>query len=377
MPPWPADPEYRHFLNEYCLSKEEEKTLVDWLKSSCYDTTLSSGQENIKSLNVAPDFTVKMRETIQLPGDGKDRFFLVKIPFEMEEDRIIKAVEFVPGNRKAVHHVNGHLVNTNEDCNTYINSGPTYILSDTSAENGSIKTFGLQCKDGTYPMLTQSFVNYLPGVMPAILPDGIGGFHVEQKGVVLLRDIHYGPVYKDTSDQSTIRFYYSKTDSVRTTREIQMGTLGITDINPPLVIPANAEGRFTTEYTVPIELSLLTINPHMHRLGKSFLAYVKRSKDTIPLIRIPKWDFNWQFFYTFDKPLKLLPGDRIIVEASYDNTINNPNNPNHPPKEVSEQYGSMRSSDEMLQFILTVMPYKEGDENIDLSKQFHVEHKTK
>jgi hypothetical protein len=59
------------------------------------------------------------------------------------------------------------------------------------------------------------------------------------------------------------------------------------------------------------------------------------------------------------------------VEAEYDNTTSNPNNPFSPPRTISERFdrggASMRTTDEMLQFIITYMPYQEGDEKIDLN----------
>ena len=120
------------------------------------------------------------------------------------------------------------------------------------------------------------------------------------------------------------------------------------------------------------DISLLTINPHMHLLGKSFLAYaITLNNDTIPLIKIDNWNFRWQYFYTFKKMLKIPAGSEIIVEATYDNTSNNPDNPFSPPQVVSERKnlngkGSMRTSDEMLQFIINYLPYNDGDENIIL-----------
>jgi hypothetical protein len=59
-------------------------------------------------------------------------------------------------------------------------------------------------------------------------------------------------------------------------------------------------------------------------------------------------------------------GTTIFVFGTFDNTIHNPLNPNHPPKTVSERSGSMRTSDEMFQFIMTYLPYQPGDENIRL-----------
>ena len=68
---------------------------------------------------------------------------------------------------------------------------------------------------------------------------------------------------------------------------------------------------------------------------------------TIPLVKIPKWDFRWQYFYTFPKMVKIPKGSTIAVIGVYDNTTNNPNNPFSPPREVIGTNGSMRMTDEM------------------------------
>ena len=108
-------------------------------------------------------------------------------------------------------------------------------------------------------------------------------------------------------------------------------------------------------------------------LGKKFKAYaIDLHNDTIPLIKIDNWNFRWQYFYTFKNPLKITGGSEIIVEATYDNTIDNHDNPFSPPREITERKGfngkgSMRTTDEMLQFIINYLPYQEGDENINLN----------
>jgi hypothetical protein len=86
------------------------------------------------------------------------------------------------------------------------------------------------------------------------------------------------------------------------------------------------------------------------------------------MIRINKWDFRWQYFYTYKKMMYLPAGTTICAFGEFDNTTNNPLNPNHPPKLVSEKDGSMRTTDEMFQFIITYLPYQKGDENISLEK---------
>jgi hypothetical protein len=223
--------------------------------------------------------------------------------------------------------------------------------------------------DGTYPTMKTSVSNYLPGVLPYSYPEGIGGFRISKKGAVFLKDIHYGPSNEEVNDSSYFNIFFAKKPLKRPTMEVQLGTLGISAIEPPLVIPPNEVKTFKTQLTLNASISILTVNPHMHLLGKKFWAFaIEPDGDTIPLIRINKWDFRWQYFYTYRKPVVLPKGSTIYVYGTFDNTVNNPLNPNHPPKTVSEKDGSMKTTDEMFQFIITFLPYAEGDENIVLGK---------
>jgi len=51
------------------------------------------------------------------------------------------------------------------------------------------------------------------------------------------------------------------------------------------------------------------------------------------------------------------------VEGVYDNTSSNhPNNPFSPPMQIADRDGSMKTTDEMFQLIITYVPYQKGDE---------------
>jgi hypothetical protein len=104
MPPWPADPAYSHFLGERILSESDIQSIATWVENG---TPLGDPAKAPKppefassSLGV-PDLVVKMREPITLPGDNTDHFLVIKLPYEIPEDRFVRAIEFVPGNRKA------------------------------------------------------------------------------------------------------------------------------------------------------------------------------------------------------------------------------------------------------------------------------------
>jgi hypothetical protein len=371
MPPWPADYTYTHFVGEQVLSDEEIQILQDWVQAGCLPGDLTNAPNapvyQFKSFLGKPDLVLTYSDTMYLKGDHLDRFYLMKFPYQIAQDTIVKAIEFVPGNTSVVHHVNGHIIQYDDGMKKDIFSGKRVISSDSIEADKVYSELDVANDDGSYPVLTQSAVNYLPGVMPTVYPEGLSGFKLKKQGAFLFKDIHYGPTSRDTFDYSRINVFFAKKMPARLTRELQMGTLGITDIEPPLVIPPNQIKRFITKAKINKDISILTINPHMHKLGKSFWAYaLPPSGDTIPLIKIKQWDFNWQFFYTFKKMVKIPAGSTIIVEGIFDNTIHNKNNPFHPPREIAERAGSMRASDEMFQFIITLMDYQPGDENISL-----------
>jgi hypothetical protein len=373
MPPWPADATYTHFVNENVLTGTEIKLITQWVDQGCLqgDSTRTPPVPffPVGSQLGKPDLIVKLRDVYKIKGNGKDLFLLMRVPYEIPKDTFIRVIEIVPDNRKLVHHVNAQLLSYTFDKKKDVFGGNTIVNLDEFPDKlHAYKELGLANDDGvSFPMLTQSVANYLPSVVPPVYPDGIGGYRMVRKGALFLKDIHYGPSRVDTTDQTTFNIFYSRTIPKRPLQEFQMGTYGVSPTVPALVIPPDTVMTFHSDFTIPFDISILTVNPHMHLLGKSFLAYaVTVQHDTIPLIRINKWDFRWQYFYTFKSMLKIPKSATIHAEGVYDNTRHNPNNPFSPPKLVAERDGSMRTSDEMFQFIVTYLPYVNGDEQVSL-----------
>lgn len=372
MPPWPADPSYSTFLGERYLEDDEIALIRRWVDAGAPEgdpSKLPPAPEFPEgSLLGEPDLVVTMSEPLFLPGDNKERFMVVKIPYEIPRDTPIRAVEFVPGSPRLIHHMNGHIVQYDERKKDPF-EGP-YVVNREAVGSleASYDAINLLNDDGSYPYLLSSVANYLPGGRSAVIyPEGIGGWILKDRGAFLMRDIHYGPSAVDTSDQSHFNVFFMKDPPKRPTMETQLGTLGISEIVPPLIIPPNTVKTFTTSTVVQQDISLLTITPHMHLLGKTFEAWAETpAGEKIPLIRIPKWDFHWQYFYTFPKMVKIPRGSKITAVGVYDNTVDNPNNPFSPPREVIGTNNSMRSTDEMFQLIMIYLPYQEGDENISL-----------
>lgn len=375
MPPWPADPHYTEFVGQRVMSDYDIQLIEKWVEDG-----MPEGAEvkkpavpeyNAASWVGEPDVRIPVTPVF-LEANGFDKFLIVKVPFELPKDTFASLVEFVPGNNNLVHHVNGDMVKYkyHEKQNVYEGETVTNMVADSTIRL-AFEKLGLPNDDGTYPVLQKSVVNYLPGAYGQRYPEGVGGYNIPRKGAFLLNDLHYG-FTSDTAvwDSSYINIFYSKTPPKRPVQEFQMGTLGVSPVEPDLILEPDSIEHVYSKIKIPEDISILTVNPHMHLLGKSFKAYaLTPQNDTIRLISIPNWDFHWQYFYTFKKMVKIPAGSTIVAEGIYDNTRRNFNNPNNPPKVVSDKDGSMRATDEMFQFIVTYVLYEKGDEKISLEVQ--------
>jgi hypothetical protein len=378
MPPWPADQNYSHFVGERGLTEEQIQMIAAWVEAGTPrgDSTkepLAPVFENISFFG-KPDLVIKAQKPYQVKGNGTDVFLIMKFPYEIKNDTIADVIEFVPHQRKLIHHVNGHLISYDEGRAFNYFTGES-IHDDTKAQLMEVyKNMHIPYTDNkqpNFPTLTPNTVYYLPGYIPPAYPSEIGGYRLKKHGAFLLNNIHYGPSNKDLLDSSYINVFFRKDPIKRPIKETQLGTFGVSKIEPEFVIPPNEVKTFHTKATIEKPISMLSINPHMHLIGKTFWAFaLKPNGDTIPLIKIRKWNFKWQYYYTFKHPIKLDAGTTIHVYGTFDNTKENPLNPFSPPQTITQGNGveSMKTTEEMFQFIFTFVPYKEGDEKIDLER---------
>jgi hypothetical protein len=308
-----------------------------------------------------------MLDTFSVPGNNKNTYICYKIPFEINHDTFVKAVEFFPGNKSVVHHASYQILEVADDVDVF--KGPYYFMYDADTLNRvndkyDYKYLHLIGNHGELPV--ELYHNgWLPGSSLQKYPSDIG-FRLPKKGVLLIRNFHYSPTPIIQKDLSGFNIYYSSTAPSR-----KIGFAAFKPKNPKpdgkWVIEAG-DSNFKSVINIRFhnDVSLLNINPHMHRLGRYFKAYaITPNQDTIKLVEILNWDFNWQEFYRFRHMLKIPAGSILHAEAIYDNSANNPENPNNPPKDILFEWG-MNDDSEMMRLVLLYLPYKKGDENISL-----------
>lgn len=372
MPPLKSNPAYRSFANEKYLSAEEKEKIKKWIESGAKEgpkeklppmPQFPTGSQ----LMGKPDMVLEMKEPFVVQGNNKEVYICYKIPYELPNDTFAYGIEYVPGNRKLVHHASYQVLDVPPDVNHF--AGPDYFIYGDSSYVNDLKDytyFNLIDSQGYGPVET-FHSGYLPGTSPQLFANGIG-FLMPKKGILMIRNLHYSPTPVKQSDKSKIHIYFNKKP---VERPIQFIAFQPTNPNPgkPWVIPADTVVQFHINVKLQHDISLLAINPHMHRLGKYFKVYcVTLEGDTIPLVEIPKWDFDWQEFYRFKKIVKLPKGSVLRAEAIYDNTTNNTDNPSNPIKDAFFERG-MDDKDEMMRLVMLYLPYQAGDEEIELENE--------
>jgi hypothetical protein len=348
MPPWPPDPKYSHFLFERTLTPQELKTITDW-------ATGDAPEGDKSKLPPLPGFAPKsplhnVELNVRIPkytvNSDEDVYRCFAIPANDSVQHFISGMEITPGNSKCVHHV---LV-------FYDTTGECQKLDDQDPAPG-YNGFG-----GVGSNSAQLIGAWVPGSSPIIYPKGMGSRLA--KNAVIVLQVHYAGGNRGESDSTTLSIQYSREPNMREVFLAPVLNHFTTMVNGPLYIPANTVKTFTERYRVPVDVSVLSVAPHMHLIGHSIKVYaVEPAKDTIPLVKIDNWDFHWQGYYAYPKLLHIKTGTTLYANATYDNTANNIDNPNNPPKDVSV---GEKTTDEMMLVYFAYMYYRPGDENIVL-----------
>lgn len=348
MPPWPPNPAYRSFAHERALSSSEKQTIIDWINGG-------APQGNPSLAPVPPVYTsneviqnpdlVSQMPVYTIPPITSDMYRCFVIPTNTTVQQFITGMEVVPGNKSVVHHVIVHEDTTNLPLQLDAQDpAPGYI------------SFG-----GTGSNSSRMLGAWVPGSSPDFYPAGMG--IPLNPGSNIIIQLHY-PVGSSFQQDSTKVNFQLTTDPNTRPVAISPALNHFNLSNGPLSIPANTTRTFNAQLTVPFAVTLLGIAPHMHLIGTSIRSWaVTLVGDTIPLIDIPEWNFQWQGSYHFRQPVKIPAFSTLFSTATYDNTPNNPFNPSNPPVDVSL---GEATTDEMMLIYFSYLNYQAGDEFIPI-----------
>ena len=344
MPPWPPDTNYTRFLHERIITSTEKANILSWISTGTQqgDTTLAPPAPTYTKykLNGTPDLILQI-PTFTSNATTSDKYNCFVLPTGLTQDRIIRAFEIVPGNGNIVHHV--------------------VVKVDTTGTLTSNLSGSCFNQSGDFDIGI-----WVPGGPPSVFPSSPQlklGMKLKA-GSRISMQIHNPAGSAGQKDSTQIRIYF-----------YPIGTPGIRPVysntflqNWSLNIAANTVATYQASYptsALTSARSILSTSPHAHHVNRTALVYGYKASpvDTIPLIRIPKWNFDWQGIYVFPKMVKIPAGYKLGSKHLYDNTTNNPDNPNNPPQTV---VAGSSTTDEMLFDSFEWTYYQTGDELIDI-----------
>jgi hypothetical protein len=349
MPPWPPDTAYSRFVGERTLTSSEKNKIINWINQGAPSGILSQAPptptfQSGYQLQGTPDLVIKI-PVLTSSATTQDQYVCISVPSGLSQDRYIKAFEIVPGNKSIVHHVI-----LNGDTSNQFPAG-IYNNCFTNADDVGIG-------------------GYVPGQGPVVFPSTGGtkfGLRLP-KNTNLVFQMHYPAGSYGQQDSTQVRFFFYQPGEpgIRTMYVIPLLQ------NWQLSIPANSVVTYSNTCSnsglfancmLPVPVSVYGAAPHSHLICKSLVNYAFNGTDTVKLIRINRWDFHWQGFYTYKKMKKVPAFYKWVSRHIYDNTSANVNNPNNPPQLVT---AGENTTDEMLfdSFYLTF--YQNGDENINI-----------
>jgi hypothetical protein len=353
MPPWHAEHNYGDFAGERRLTDAEIAAIGDWVKQGMPEGDRAK-MPKLPSFTEGwqlgkPDLILEMPVAYEVPADGPDIYRNFAIPSGLTEDKWVRAVEFRPSARKAVHHA----------IFAYVKAGALKNRDGQDGKPGFGGLNGLGVGVGVQPALAPAGALGLwaVGTTPVFLPEGQALPFAN--GTDFILQMHFHPTGKPEAERASIGIYFA--DKPPEKKLLQVSVPPLFGIESGVdIAPGVKTYSIHDSATLPADVTVLSAFAHAHYIGKEFKATATLPDGrTQPLLWIKDWDFNWQEQYTYKQPIPLPKGTRIDVSIGYDNTADNPRNPNHPPKRVL--WGE-QSFDEMGGVAFSMVAVRKEDE---------------
>ncbi len=341
MPPWHAEGPHGAFLNDRRLSDGERQTLLRWIDAGAKPGDLAKTPPKPVYATGweigTPDLVVSMPEDFTVPASGTVEYQYFEIPTNITEDKWVRSIEFKPGAREVVHHVlvyarvpapprpaNAAPVDPNAARPAGPAPKPLFVRKPQYDNPEDPPRQDL--RHAPPQQLGVLIGSTAPGTNVMTFPEGTA--LRLRAGTVLTFQMHYTAHGHEMSDRTSVGFKYA--DGMP---DEEMRTSAF--INGAFTLPAGAKDVAVGSELEPTEpVKIWGLLPHTHLRGtrwKYTLTQPDGSSETV--LDVPHYDFNWQTYYFFSKPLDLVAGAKLQGTAWYDNSAGNKSNPD-PNKDV-------------------------------------------
>ena len=414
MPPWFADPRYGTFSNDSSLSDDEIATIVAWVDGGAPEG--SGPAPNPPRFSEAgwrgpserdPDWVYDFPIEWQVEAEGEFPNFILVTPLPLDEELLIEATEVRPGNYRATHHIATSLFNIPPGMT--VGTGPAWpggpvadyaLMPDPDVDPekiaAALRTGGPSAGEASDALAearraSSGFGAYVPGVGAVVTPKGFYGSIRADLFTHIMWNLHYQATGQPEAARPSIGVWLAKEEAGMKAHQMQLQEYSSESdqlVAPPPPSPEEQRARIAALLTgqggqagqglnpllAPIpphagnwtasgigafrnDAHITSLYAHAHLRGEDFtyvLTYPDGREEI--LLRIPHYDFDWQFTYHLAEPILAPAGSTLKVIARYDNSRANRKNP-APDRQV---FWSEQSWDDMF---LSQVRYTLADEH--------------
>jgi hypothetical protein len=329
MPPWGADPTIGRFSNDVSLKQSEIDTIAAWVDGGAPQgnpAELPSAPKFAAGWSIGkPDLIFKMQQPFNVPADGTVPYSYVTIPTNLKEDVWIRGVELKPTDRRVVHHIISTLVEGNGKP-----PDPTPKLT----------------RDPSRKELGGGLGGLVPGRLYSLYEDGVA--RKIPAGADIVLQMHYTTIGQPITDQTEIGIVLAKEPPAKLRAE---GGGAIPNMGFAIP-PGDPNYEVVGKQTFDRDTFLSSLYPHMHVRGKDAqysIIYPDGREEVV--LRVPKYDFNWQLSYKLAEPKFMPKGSTLKVTMHYDNS---PGNRFNPDPTATVRWGEQTWEEMMLGYYGTI-----------------------
>lgn len=302
MPPGQIDTHIGNFINDMVLSDEDTQKIVHWIEAGSprdgdSDPLAELVWPETEWAFGEPDYIIEIPEQ-SIPATGILDYYNVMVELDLEQDRWVRASQYIPGDHTVLHHTLHSLI-----------------------EPGATRGGSLLGGDPDRPNIAP----YIPGQAPRMEPPNTGG--LLKAGTSIAMQMHYTTTGKESVDASRIGIWFYPVGFVPEERMSGQCACHFTPtwVNIP---PQDADYDMTQSFTIERDAKLFSFTPHMHFRGKRMRFYAEYPDGSSEeLINIAKYNYNWQLAYTYEEPKFVPAGTVITATGAFDNSTQNKSNP--------------------------------------------------
>jgi hypothetical protein len=278
MPPWPAFPGYGRFDNENAVTLRESQFLVSWMEGlgprnagKVFTNTSNATGPAPPAIRAHVDLDAwplgqpdLVRELPQVPVDpaAGDEVRRVVVDLGLTADRRVRAVEYVPGDRRVVR-------------------AAVFTVQETG----------------------QWIASWTPWYRFTRLPESTA--YRVPAGAHLAAEIHYQPAKERIVDRGKIGLFFDSQASQT-----------VSDV----VVEATGAKRLRGETTLTADTTLLALRPDVGPGISSVEVSARRADGGTEVLLFAKDFSRWLTPYIFAEPVALRKGTKLMVTAYGDVT---------------------------------------------------------